>query len=170
MDVCKKWESVFNSFDTPRTRKITIRTSIVLGRNGGAMAPLINLVNAGLGGKQGSGQQFVSWIHERDFCRVVDWLITYKGASGVFNVVTPSAVRNTEFMRCLRRALGRSWGIPTPKFILKLGAVLIGTETELILKSRKVYPQRLLNAGFVFEFSDLKEALDQLCRLEERRI
>ena len=134
------------------------------------MIPLINLVKSRLGGKQGSGQQFVSWIHENDFCRVVEWLIDNSPASGIYNILSPDAVRNVEFKKRLRKSLNISWGIPTPKLILKAGALLIGTETELVLKSRKVYPQRLLNEGFVFEFSDLKEALNQICRLEERRI
>jgi uncharacterized protein (TIGR01777 family) len=169
MDVCKKWEATFNSFNTPVTRKIIIRTSIVLGKDGGAMMPLKNLVKFGLGGMQGNGKQFVSWIHEQDFCRAIEWLCENEKASGVYNVVSPTTARNEDFMKCLRKSLHAGWGIPAPGFILSVGAVLIGTEPELILKSRKVYPQRLLNEGFVFEFSDLKEALNHLCRLEERR-
>jgi uncharacterized protein (TIGR01777 family) len=170
MDVCKKWEAAFDSCITPRTRKVVMRTSIVLGRNGGAMVPLINLVKSGLGGKQGNGQQFVSWIHENDFCRAVEWIADNNSASGIYNVVAPGAVHNAEFMIRLRRSLNIGWGIPIPKLLLKAGAFFIGTEAELVLKSRKVYPQRLLNEGFVFEFSDLKEALNQICRLEERRM
>lgn len=169
MDVCQKWEAAFNSFRTPLTRKIIIRTSIVLGQAGGAMIPLTNIVKAGFGGSQGNGRQFVSWIHERDFCRAIEWLNSNEKAFGIYNVVSTNNVRNADFMRCLCESLGAKWGIPISEFLLKVSAVFVGTETELVLKSRKVYPERLLNEGFVFEFSDLKEALDNLCRLEAGR-
>jgi uncharacterized protein len=169
MDVCKQWEAMFNKFKTPRTRKVVARISIVLGQRGGALPPLTNLVKYKFGGSQGNGDQFMSWIHERDFCRAIDWLHKNEGASGIYNLTSPRPIPNRIFMHQLRNALKTKWGISLSRTLLEIGAVLIRTETELILKSRKVYPQRLLNEGFVFEFSDTKEALEDLCSVEPRR-
>ncbi|MFZ6014111.1 MAG: TIGR01777 family oxidoreductase [Bacteroidota bacterium] len=164
MDVCKQWETAFNKYHNARTRKALIRTSIVLGNDGGALPVLKNLVKVGMGSRQGDGRQFCSWIHERDFCRVIQWIISNSSASGIYNVVAPQPVINSELMCKLRRAMNKSWALPMPQWLLELGAVLIGTETELILKSRKVYPKRLLDEGFVFEFSDAEHALEDLCQ------
>lgn len=169
MNVCKQWEDTFHRFTLPGTRKVIMRTSIVLGRNAGALPVLRKLTSAGLGGRQGSGKQYVSWLHERDFARVVDWLINNVQAQGIYNLVAPGAVPNKIFMQSLRESVHRSVGIPMPEWLLRIGAVLIRTEPELILKSRKVYPQRLLNEGFVFEFTDSKKALGDLCRPEMKR-
>jgi hypothetical protein len=166
MDVCKQWEAAFESCHTPDTKKITLRIAIVLSDDGGALAPLQNLVRIGAGGQMADGRQFFSWIHVRDLCRVVDWLIE-KRAAGIYNLCSPQPVTNRAFMKTLREAMGMPVGVPLPKLLLKIGAAVIGTETELILKSRKVYPQRLLDEGFVFEFPDLKTALGDLCRRKE---
>jgi uncharacterized protein (TIGR01777 family) len=166
MDVCKKWESEFNRFKLPRTRKIIARISIVLGKGGGALPPMINLVRVGMGGPQGDGKQFMSWTHEKDICRAMEWFYKNEKAMGIYNLTAPTPIPNINFMKHLRRALGVRWGLPLTHTVLKIGAVLIRTETELVLKSRKVYPERLLNEGFVFEFNDPKEALEDLCRQE----
>jgi uncharacterized protein len=164
MDVCKKWEAAFNAQHIDGVRKIITRTSIVLGREGGALPRLINLVRAGLGGKQGKGNQYCSWIHISDFCRVIEWMVENKEASGVYNVTAPLPLPNAEFMKTLRQAMKMPVGLIAPEWLLKIGAMLIGTEPELILKSRKVYPKRLLDEGFVFEFSDIKAAMKALCQ------
>lgn len=169
MNVCKRWEETFHRFSGPGTRKVIIRTSIVLGKNGGALPVLKRLTRAGLGGRQGSGKQYISWLHEHDFARAIGWLITNAQAQGIYNLVAPGAVPNNAFMQNLRESLNQKIGIPTPEWLLRIGAVLIRTEPELILKSRKVYPQRLLNEGFVFEFTDSKKALEDLCRPEMKR-
>lgn len=166
MDVCKKWEAEFNRFKLSHTRMIVTRISIVLGKGGGALPPMMNLVRVGMGGAQGDGNQFMSWTHEKDICRAMEWLYKNEQAAGVYNLTAPTPVPNREFMKHLRNALHKNWGLPLTRTVLEFGAVLIGTETELVLKSRKVYPERLLNEGFVFEFNDPKEALEDLCRQE----
>lgn len=168
MDVCRKWEAVFNECITPYTRKVTLRTSIVLHITGGALVPLIKLAKAGLGGSMGDGKQFFSWIHIHDFCRVTEWFIQ-KPVTGVYNVCSPQPLRNSDFMKSLRHSLHVRIALPLPVPLLACGAALIRTETELVLKSRKVYPQRLLDEEFVFEFPDLKTALEDLCQVEAKR-
>ena len=148
MDVCKKWETVFNSFDLPKTRKIITRTSIVMGNNGGAFPIMKRLAKLGLGGKQGCGNQFISFITEEDYVKAIAFLIDKE--AGVYNLCIPNPIRNKDFQKKLRKKLNCFIGIPMPKFLLKLGGILIGTEPELILKSRKVYPEKLLEKGFEF--------------------
>ena len=166
MDVCKKWEGEFNKFKLPKTRKIITRISIVLGKSGGALPALMNLVAARMGGAQGDGKQFMSWIHEKDICRAMEWLYKNENAIGIFNLTAPQPIPNSDFMKTLREGMHVRWGFPLSHTVLTIGALLIRTETELILKSRKVYPERLLNENFVFEFNDPKEALEDLCRQE----
>lgn len=149
MDVCKKWEMVFNSYQLPKTKKIITRTSIVMGNNGGALPILKSLVMLGLGGKQGSGNQFISWISEEDYVRSIVHLINQN--SGVYNLCVPNPLKNETFQRKLRMKLGVFFGLNIPKWFLKVGAKIIGTEPELILKSRRVYPENLLKTGFTFK-------------------
>lgn len=148
MDVCKKWESVFNSYQHLKTRKIITRTSIVIGNNGGAFPIIKKLASIGFGGRQGSGKQFISFITEEDYVKAIAFLINKK--SGIYNLCVPNPIRNKNFQKQLRKKMNCFIGIPIPKILLKLGAVIIGTEPELILKSRKVYPENLLKEGFVF--------------------
>lgn len=162
VDVCQRWEKIFNSVETKNTRKILIRTAIVLGKKNGALKPLTVLTKLGLGGRQGPGNQYVSWIHESDFVGVIDFFINNNQTDGVYNVTSPSPVPNKNFMLALRRAVRISIGIPLPKSLLELGTVLIGTETELILKSRRVIPQRLLEDGYKFRFDRIEGALEDL--------
>lgn len=157
--VCKEWEATFNAIDAPKTRKIILRTAITLGKDGGVMVPLKRLVSLGLGGKQGSGEQFVSWIHIEDFARIIEWLMENETQEGVFNCSSPSPVPNKEFMLALKKATWHVIGLPAPAWILELGAIFIRTETELILKSRKVFPKRLLDGGFEFNYPKLKTTM-----------
>ncbi|MBD3583694.1 TIGR01777 family oxidoreductase [Flavobacterium selenitireducens] len=163
MDVAKAWEAEFFSVETPKTLKTAMRTSIVLGKKGGALPPLKKLARFGFGGKQGSGRQFISWIHEKDFARAVEFCITQK-LGGCVNVVAPEPIRNALFMRTLRTVLGVAAGVPVGKKMLEFGANIMGTETELILKSRNVVPKRLNDSGFRFVYGTLEKALHNLIR------
>ncbi|TCP28621.1 hypothetical protein EV195_101801 [Tenacibaculum skagerrakense] len=157
MDVCKKWEQLFNSFKFENTRKIITRTSIVLGNRGGAYPLMKKMTQFGFGGKQGNGKQFISWISEQDYVNAIHYLIDKP--SGVYNICVPNPIRNYSFQKELRKKLRIKVGINAPKLLLNIGAKIIGTETELLLKSRKVYPQNLLDLGFEFgaaKFNELK--------------
>jgi uncharacterized protein len=166
--VCIRWEKLFDSLELPGTRKIILRTGIVLGTSDSALPRLMNLVKFGLGGQQGDGQQFVSWIHEKDVLNTIEWLRTHGDESGIYNCTAPHSVTNRNFMATLRSIMRMPFGLPTPAFLLVVGSFIIRTEPELVLKSRKVYPQRLLDNGFVFEFPDLTSALVDLCQHEKR--
>lgn len=161
MNVAKVWEKAFFQTETPNTKKTALRTSIVLGKKGGAFIPLKRLAQLGFGGKQGSGKQFVSWIHEKDFARAVDYILN-KEMDGVVNVVSPTPIQNKDFMKTIRERVNAPFGIPIGEGLLKIGAALIGTETELVLKSRNVIPQRLTDNGFKFIYGDLQKALSRL--------
>lgn len=163
MNIAKSWEAAFNSITTPKTSKIILRTAIVLGKNGGALVPLKRLTQFGLGGKQGHGKQKVSWIHETDFARAVYFLIE-KQLEGAFNIVAPQPTTNTYLMQTIRTAMTVPFGIPQPKWLLKLGAKLIGTEPELVLKSRNVVPERLTENGFLFLHPKIENALKNLLK------
>ncbi|MEI6946229.1 TIGR01777 family oxidoreductase [Paraflavisolibacter sp. H34] len=161
VQVAREWEQAFFGFALPQTRQIALRTAIVLGR-GGALQPLKTLACLGLGGKQGSGRQMVSWIHIEDLYRIIRFLVEQEELEGVFNCSAPEPVTNASFMRSLRQALHRNIGLPAPAWLLEIGAVFIGTETELILKSRWVLPDRLQKRGFKFAYSSLQPALEQI--------
>lgn len=161
MNVAKMWERVFFGTDTPGTLKTAIRTSIVLGNTGGAFPIMKTLAKAGFGGKQGNGRQYISWIHELDFARAVDFIITEK-LTGPVNVTAPNPIKNSNFMNALRSTVHMPIGIPQPEWLLKMGAKVIGTETELVLKSRNVVPLRLLKSGFEFTFGHAESATKAL--------
>lgn len=133
--------------------------AITLGDGGGVIERFYNLVRFGLGGKMGSGKQMMSWVHITDICRAIEFLYAHKELDGVFNISSPSPLSNKEFMRLLRKSKHMPLGIPTPKWILSLGAFFIGTETELILKSRWVLPKRITDAGFRFEIATPAELI-----------
>lgn len=161
MNVAKTWEKTFYEVETPKTLKTAIRTSIVLGKNGGGFIPLKKLTLFGLGGKNGNGSQFVSWIHEKDFSKAVEFIIE-KELSGSINVVSPKPIRNKEFMKKIQKAIGIPFGLPISKSLLEFGAKIIKTEIELVLKSRNVIPKRLTENGFEFEFGDLDKTFKNL--------
>lgn len=162
VEVCKKWEKTFFDTQTPSTRKVALRMAIVLGHTDGVFLRLRNLVKYGLGGIQGNGRQMFSWIHDQDLCRVIDFFLENKKWEGVFNASAPEPVTNKRMMQTLREAMHMPFGLPSPKWLLEMGAVLIGTETELILKSRWVVPTQLLQAGFTFTYPTLKEAVNEI--------
>lgn len=160
VEVCKAWEKTFFEFEIPGIRLVALRTSIVLGENGGVMVPFKRLSRFGMGGSMGNGKQMFSWIHINDFCRIVSFVEQHKSIAGAINVASPNPVRNKELMRLLRKKYAPlGVGIPQPLWLLKFGAWLIRTEIELIAKSRFVIPERLLQEGFIFECSALDKAL-----------
>ncbi|MBP4141431.1 TIGR01777 family oxidoreductase [Flavobacterium sp. P4023] len=161
MNVAQSWEKAFFKSETPKTLKTALRTSIVLGKNGGALLPIKMLAKIGFGGKQGKGNQFISWIHEIDFARAIDFIVE-KEMIGVVNIVSPKPIANKDFMSVLRKVIGAPFGIPISESLLKLGAVFIRTESELVLKSRNVIPKRLQENGFQFDFDTLEKALKDL--------
>jgi uncharacterized protein (TIGR01777 family) len=163
IDVAKGWERAFFSTDTPRTRKVAIRSAMTFSPDrGGVFDVFSRLVRCGLGGRQGSGDQFVSWIHEADFVRAVVLVMEREELAGVVNVASPNPLPNRDFMRALREAWGIRIGLPVPGWLMETGAWLIRTESELVLKSRRVVPGRLVEAGFQFLFPEWTNAAEDL--------
>ncbi|TMD97523.1 MAG: TIGR01777 family protein [Chloroflexi bacterium] len=151
IEVARAWEAATNEAELPDTRKVLLRSAMVMSPDrGGVFDTLRRLVRLGLGGRAGDGRQFVSWIHYEDFVRALSWLIDHEAVAGVVNVASPEPLPNVEFMRALRRAAGMPVGLPATRWMLEVGAMFLRTETELILKSRRVVPTRLLESGFSF--------------------
>ncbi len=163
IEVATAWERALNEAKTPETRKVAMRAGMVLGTAINSVFPtLLRLTRFGLGGKMGDGKQFVSWIHEKDFCRAVEWLITQETLSGAVNIAAPNPVTNEEMMRALREICRPPLGLSASKWMLEIGAFLLRTEPELMIKSRRVIPQRLLESGFTFSFPNLCDAFADL--------
>jgi hypothetical protein len=142
-----------------------MRSAMIMSPDrGGIFDTLLTLVKLGLGGAAADGRQFISWIHDRDFIRSIYWLIEHEHLSGPINLSSPDPLPNREFMRVVRDVWGARVGLPAAKWMLELGAFLMRSETELILKSRRVVPTRLLQSGFEFEFPNWDEAARDLCR------
>jgi len=161
--VAKNWESAFFSTPTPRTRKIALRSAITFSPDRGSVFEVLSkLVRLGLGGTNGSGNQMVSWIHEVDFIRAIEWLLQDESLDGAVNLASPHPLPNREFMRMLRRAWGQSIGLPATEWMIEIGSFLMRTESELVLKSRWVVPGRLLEAGFQFHYPDWQDAANEL--------
>lgn len=161
VDVARAWEKEFFSFSLPRTRQVALRIAIVLGE-GGVMIPFLNLVRFGLGGPQGTGRQMFSWVHIADVFHCIRFTMEHEEIRGVYNCAAPGPVTNAEFMKTLRDKTGIAFHLPSPVWMLEVGAILIRTETELILKSRWVVPEKLLTAGFRFEYPTIDAAVENL--------
>jgi uncharacterized protein (TIGR01777 family) len=160
VEVAQAWERALNEAVTPRTRKVALRTSMVLGLGKNSVFPVLRrLTRFGLGGKQGSGKQFVSWIHEEDFCRAIEWIISHDELAGPLNVCAPNPLTNAEMMKTFRQVCGAPFGLPATEWMLEIGAFFLRTETELIFKSRRVVPGRLLESGFQFRFPFFRDAI-----------
>lgn len=164
VNVATNWEKTFFSFDLPKTRQIALRIAIVLGKDGGVMTPYRNLVKFGLGGIQGTGNQKFSWIHIDDLFQIVLFLKDKEELSGVFNCSSPQPVSNRELMKELRKTMNVPFGLPSPKWMLEIGSLLIKTETELVLKSRWVLPDRLEREGYTFTFKTLDKTLQDILK------
>lgn len=165
IDVAKSWEQAADEAVVPRTRKVLLRSAMTMSPDrGGVFDVLLGLVRRGLGGAGGDGRQYVSWIHDRDFVGAVSWLMDHAELEGPVNLASPNPVPNAEFMRTLRAAWGTGFGLPATKWMLEIGAFFLRTETELVLKSRRVVPGRLSRSGFVFQFPTWAEAASDLCR------
>jgi len=163
-DVARAWEAALDAAILPDTRKVALRSAIVMSSDsGGIFEVLHRLVRLGLGGRAGDGRQFVSWIHHADFTRAVRWLIEHDEIAGPVNLAAPVPLPQAEFMRVLREAAGAPVGLPATSWMLELGATVLRTETELILKSRRVVPARLLQGGFTFRYASWPEAARNLC-------
>ena len=164
IEVARAWERAFDEAPVPHTRKVALRSAMVMSPDaGGVFDVLLGLVRRGLGGRSGSGRQWVSWIHHEDFTRAVRWLIERDDFAGAVNLAAPGPLPNDDFMRVLREAWGTRIGLPATRWMLEIGAVFLRTETELILKSRRVVPGRLLEAGFEFRFPGWEVAARDLC-------
>jgi NAD dependent epimerase/dehydratase family enzyme len=161
----RAWEAAFFAEDLPRTRRIALRSAMVLSPSPGSVFEVLSrLVRMGLGGRQGSGRQFVSWIHAADYARAVEFLIEREEISGSVNMAAPEPLPNSDFMAALREAWEMPNGLPAPSVAIELGAFLMRTESELVLKSRPIVPARLMQAGFEFEFPSWPEAASDLVR------
>ena len=163
IDVARAWEAAAMEEALPATRRVVLRAAMVMSPDrGGVFDVLLRLVRLGLGGTAGDGRQYVSWVHGDDFVRAVRWLVGRDDLAGPVNVAAPAPLPNAEFMRALRRAWGAPMGLPAGRWMLEAGAVALRTETELILKSRRVVPGRLLDAGFAFDHPIWPEAARDL--------
>lgn len=162
IEVIRQWERALEEASTPKTRKVALRITMVFGAGGGVFPVLRRLARFGLGGKMASGEQYVSWIHEEDFCRAVEWLIAHEDLGGPVNLVAPNPLTNFEMMRLVRKTCGAPFGLPATRWMLEVGAFFLRTETELIIKSRRVVSGKLPASGFQFHFPELENALRNL--------
>lgn len=160
--VAKAWESTFFSYKLPNTKQVALRMAIVLGKDGGVMKPLMNLVRFGLGGRQGNGDQMFSWIHIDDLYKIILFIKSNKNLEGVFNCSSPNPIANRTLMKTLREIMNIKIGLPSPVWLLEIGAHVIKTEPELVLKSRWVIPEKLLAAGYNFEFPTIQSAIKNI--------
>jgi uncharacterized protein (TIGR01777 family) len=163
IEVATAWERALNEARTPATRRVAMRSAMVLGLGKNSVFPVMRrLTRFGLGGRMGSGRQFVSWIHQMDFCRAVEWLLAHKELNSPVNICAPHPVSNAEWMKTFRTVCGVPLGLPAAEWMLEVGAFIVRTESELLIKSRRVAPGKLMESGFAFRFSVPHEALMDL--------
>src|SRR3954469_20469305 len=163
-EVCKRWEGEFAKVESAGMRKVVMRIGIVLDTDAGALPVLARLTRFFLGGRVGSGKQYISWIHVADLTRMFVDAIERPDIAGVFNVTGPNPVTNAEFMRELRRVLHRPWSPPVPTWTTRIGAFFMRAEPSLALTGRRCRPKRFLESGFRFDFPELRGALTNLYR------
>lgn len=163
IEIAKAWEKALNDAPTPRTRKVAMRSAMTMTIDKGSVFDVFQgLAKKGLGGRIGSGKQYVSWIHEKDFCRAVKFLIQRDDLSGAVNLASPNPLPQADFSLQLRNAVGAKVGLPLSTWLLEIGCALLKTESELVLKSRRVIPTRLIESGFKFEFPTWSEACKEI--------
>lgn len=154
--VCKLWEQTFFKYVTPETRKVFLRIGMVLQKERGVLKPFMNLAKTGFGGKIGSGDQYITWIHEQDFANLISWVIA-NNVSGIIHGASPHPVRNEDFMREIRTAIRMPVGIDNPGFLVRIGAAFIGTEAELVLSGRRVVSKVLEENKFHFNYRKIQD-------------
>ncbi|MCX4640707.1 TIGR01777 family protein [Streptomyces sp. RPA4-5] len=165
VEIAKEWERAQEEAATPDTRKVALRSAMVMSPDrGGVFDVLLRMVRLGLGGPVAGGAQYVSWIHDRDFVRAVEFLVDRNDLSGPVNLAAPGPLPHRDFMRALRAAWGVPVGLPATKWMAELGAFALRSDTELLLKSRRVVPGRLRDAGFTFAYDSWPAAADDLVR------
>ena len=165
IEVAQAWERALDEAATPGTRKVALRSAMVMSPDkGGVFDVLLGLVRFGLGGTEGSGRQYLSWIHGTDFIRSMYWLMEHDTLEGPVNIAAPHPLPNAEFLRDLREAWGTKIGLPASEWMLEIGTRFLQSESELVLKSRRVVPGRLMQDGFKFDFPDWPDAAQDLCR------
>jgi uncharacterized protein len=163
VNIARAWEQALEDAKTPQTRKVALRSAMVMSSDkGGIFDVLLALARRGLGGSAGDGRQFVSWIHGNDFARAIDFLVARDDIAGAVNLAAPGPIPYGDFMRALRAACGARIGLPAAKWMLEIGAWAMRTDTELVLKSRRVVPERLLSAGYSFTFPEWAPAAESL--------
>jgi len=163
IEVAQAWEQTLDKAPTPSTRKVALRTAMIFATDsGGVYRTLRSLTRWGLGGTIAGGRQFISWIHEEDFCRAIQWLIDQEDFSGPVNIASPNPVTQRAMMRIIRQELGAPFGLPATRTMLEVAAFVHRTEAELIIKSRRVVPGRLIAAGFQFHFPRMEDAVREI--------
>lgn len=160
--ICVEWEKALAEAYTPATRKVALRIGFALGRGGGALGTLERIARWFLGGRVGTGRQYISWLHMDDLCGVVMQAMERDDFVGAYNLCAPNPVTNAQFMRQLRRALGRPWSPPAPAWAVRLAAVALRTDPALALTGRRCIPKRLLEQNHPFHFTDLAAAMENL--------
>lgn len=165
IDVANAWERAATEAATPQTRLVLLRSAMVMSPDrGGIFDVLLGLVRLGLGGSVGDGRQYVSWMHDQDFVRAIFWLLEYDELAGPINLSAPHPLPYRDFMAGLRQASGTPIGLPATRWMVELGTFVMRTESELVLKSRRVVPGRLTDSGFAFAFPDWPAAAADLCQ------
>ncbi|MCC7196527.1 MAG: TIGR01777 family oxidoreductase [Gemmatimonadaceae bacterium] len=164
IDVATTWEKTAREYESKATRLVLLRSAVTLSPDrGGIFDVMLGLVRKGLGGTNGSGTQFVSWIHQADFVRAIYWILEHEDLAGPVNLSAPNPLPNAEFMRAFRQAWGTRIGLPAFAWMIEIGAVFMRTESELVLKSRRVVPGKLLQSGFAFQYPEWPAAAKELC-------
>ncbi|MEU7499405.1 TIGR01777 family oxidoreductase [Streptomyces griseofuscus] len=170
VDIAAAWERAQRQAETPATRKVALRSAMVMSPDpGGVFAVLSGLTRLGLGGPVAGGAQYVSWIHEHDFVRAVEFLVDREDLTGPVNLAAPHPLPQRAFMRALRSAWGVPMGLPATRWMAEVGAFALRSDTELLLKSRRVVPGRLTEAGFAFQYPQWPGAADELVHRARER-
>ncbi len=163
--IAKAWEAETLKIETPKTRKVLMRSAMTMSADEGSVFDVFSsLARRGLGGRLGDGRQFVSWIHEQDFARAISFLIEHDEMDGAVNVCSPNPLPQSEFAKDLGEAWGVKFGLPASKWMVEIGTWAMRTESELVLKSRRVVPTRLVEAGFKFDYPEWKNAARDLVK------